>query len=515
MKDRKHLDRLFQEKLKDFEATPNDSLWDKISSELHIANKERKGIPAWWRVAGVAAGLLLLFTLSQLINNDQDTVSPLDNNIVDIESENDVLTDENTGNTNIEGDNVIKENNVLENSNPVPSNSVNSSLTNVEKYTDPVNQPNNKDNLNAVSVGAESGTANYDTSTNIDKKVILEDSEKTKLSTTKNDSPKIFEDNSQNNIIKKEKAGEILNQDLKSTQIVETNQTNLDNTNTIEVNKENNESLEINTNDEKEKLSLIEEIAVNEDENIDDEDEDFKRWSAAPNVGPVYFNSLGNGSSIHPEFVSNSKSGDINLSYGISASYAINKKLTVRTGIHKVNLGYSTNNVVVYNNVGSPINTPLLKLSRNIKMTEDVKNLSFINVSEFNFAQVQVALNNLINSSIDQKLGFVEIPLELKYNISSKKLNINLIGGFSTLILSDNEVYVVDNGNSILLGEATNINNTSFSANFGLGFDFKMSDNISLNLEPVFKYQLNTFNNTSGNFKPYFLGVYSGLSFKF
>ena len=123
--------------------------------------------------------------------------------------------------------------------------------------------------------------------------------------------------------------------------------------------------------------------------------------------------------------------------------------------------------------------------------------------------------NNLINSSIDQKLGFVEIPLELKYNISSKKLNINLIGGFSTLILSDNEVYVVDNGNSILLGEATNINNTSFSANFGLGFDFKMSDNISLNLEPVFKYQLNTFNNTSGNFKPYFLGVYSGLSFKF
>ena len=148
-------------------------------------------------------------------------------------------------------------------------------------------------------------------------------------------------------------------------------------------------------------------------------------------------------------------------------------------------------------------------------MSEEAENLSFISVSEFNFAQVPGSVTDFIRSSIDQKLGFIEIPLELKYNISSKKLSVNLIGGFSTLILSDNEVYSVDNGESTLLGKATNINNTSFSANFGLGFDFKMSDKFNLNLEPVFKYQLNTFNNTSGNFKPYFIGVYSGLSFKF
>ena len=148
-------------------------------------------------------------------------------------------------------------------------------------------------------------------------------------------------------------------------------------------------------------------------------------------------------------------------------------------------------------------------------MTEEAKSLAFISVSEFNFAQVPGPVTDFIRSSIDQKLGFIEIPLELKYNISSKKLSVNLIGGVSTLILTDNEVYSVDNGRSILLGEATNINNTSFSANFGLGFDFRMSENINLNLEPVFKYQLNTFNDTSGNFKPYFIGVYSGLSFKF
>jgi hypothetical protein len=31
----------------------------------------------------------------------------------------------------------------------------------------------------------------------------------------------------------------------------------------------------------------------------------------------------------------------------------------------------------------------------------------------------------------------------------------------------------------------------------------------------MFKYQINTFNQNSGNFKPYFIGLYSGISFSF
>ena len=67
----------------------------------------------------------------------------------------------------------------------------------------------------------------------------------------------------------------------------------------------------------------------------------------------------------------------------------------------------------------------------------------------------------------------------------------------------------------LLIGEANNINSTSYSANFGLGLDYSLSKQWNINLEPQFKYQLNTFNNTSGNFRPFFIGVYTGLSFKF
>ena len=55
----------------------------------------------------------------------------------------------------------------------------------------------------------------------------------------------------------------------------------------------------------------------------------------------------------------------------------------------------------------------------------------------------------------------------------------------------------------------------SYSANFGIGVNYSISKQLRFNLEPTFKYQINTFNDTSGNFQPFFIGVYTGLSFKF
>ena len=42
-----------------------------------------------------------------------------------------------------------------------------------------------------------------------------------------------------------------------------------------------------------------------------------------------------------------------------------------------------------------------------------------------------------------------------------------------------------------------------------------ISFKVQLNIEPVFKYQLNTFSDTAGNFQPFTIGIYSGLNFKF
>ncbi|MEE1974354.1 hypothetical protein V1H85_18015, partial [Maribacter flavus] len=76
--------------------------------------------------------------------------------------------------------------------------------------------------------------------------------------------------------------------------------------------------------------------------------------------------------------------------------------------------------------------------------------------------------NSRSSGNIDQRFGFIEVPLELEYRLLDKKFGINVIGGFSTFFLNQNEVYADIDGASTLIGEANNMNSTSFSANFGL-----------------------------------------------
>ena len=114
-----------------------------------------------------------------------------------------------------------------------------------------------------------------------------------------------------------------------------------------------------------------------------------------------------------------------------------------------------------------------------------------------------------------QQFGYLEVPLELNYTLLDRKFGINLIGGMSSLFLVDNSVTLTSGELITEMGEANNVNDVNFSTNIGFGVNYKFSPKIQLNIEPVFKYQLNTFSDTSGNFQPFSVGVYSGLNFRF
>ncbi len=506
MSDKKNIDRLFQEKLKDFEATPSSSVWENISEELHSSQKQRKGIPLWQKIVGVAASIALLITIgNSFLNTNSDSNIP-ENNVVNTNSNTTIQNDSNPDKTKVIEDtsnpvNVVdndsKEKSVSDSDIKLKSNTENSKTT-LKKYH---NSPssvvsNNKSNLIKKGVSSKDFTDLLKDNNVNDVAENLTKSNSFQNKTESKENPK--------NAIDKKHIDSTINELPKS----------VENTDLANSNKEATEEVVSSKIKEEEKLlSLTEEVAANVEDDEDEKDkEKIDRWSVSPSFAPVYFNTLGSGSSIHSQFNNNSKTGDVNVSYGVSTSYAINNRLSVRAGINKVTLGYSTNDVVVYNNIQTVPDNPLL---RNIAFNEQAQDVSFISVSEFNFAQVPGVISDRINASIDQKLGFLEIPLELQYRISNKKLGVNLIGGVSALFLSDNEIYSVQDGKSTLLGKATNVNSTSYSANFGLGLDYKVSQKINLNLEPVFKYQINTFNNTSGNFKPFFIGIYTGLKFKF
>lgn len=521
MNDKKHIDRLFQEGFKDFEATPSDAVWKHIEAELNQKKKKRRVIPIWWRYAGIAAILLLLLTVGGVFLNNTDnnplnkvvdTENKTSKDIIDIKNSNPLNDTKNitpkvsnntaqenlsnesddkqseiitNGNTNSSKETSIAETSASKNENESKSKAAsNKQLILSKKLINPntnaiVNSSSEEENKlesKKVHISSENSTQVANTS---EKNSTLD-----KKTDSKNESP----------LINKEDVKSVINGTSKeNTAIAKSNETVSKFANSKEENKRSIEDA----------LNNPEDLIAKENTQLNN------RWSIAPNAAPVYFNTLGDGSSIDPQFNNNSKSGDVNMSYGISTSYAINKKISIRSGIHSVNLGYNTNDVAVFQNVGARTNSSALQ---NVSSTSSNVSLISTKSLESDVSESIVASN----ASINQNLRYFEVPLEIQYKLSDKKLGVNVIGGFSSFFLNTSKVfYEEDNGNRTILGEANNINKVSYSANFGLGLNYKISKRFDLNLEPIFKYQFNTFNNTSGNFSPFLIGVYSGFAIKF
>lgn len=71
MNEMKNIDRLFQEKFKDFEVAPSEQVWDNIESALK-EKKRRRVIPLWFRLSGIAAALLIGMMVVNLFYFDGD-----------------------------------------------------------------------------------------------------------------------------------------------------------------------------------------------------------------------------------------------------------------------------------------------------------------------------------------------------------------------------------------------------------------------------------------------------------
>ncbi|MBD0831345.1 hypothetical protein [Aestuariibaculum sediminum] len=478
MSDKKHIDRLFQEHFKDFEVAPSDAVWKNIEAKLGEKKKKRI-IPIWWKYAGSAAVIALLLTVGiQLFSTEpieRETPENVNTNInintpssESIKVASDHTTKDEANNENAELNN--NSNGIKSTQNTLNSKQKTSTPVQIASSTETTGKMDPHDVESQISKNNNNNTLLANTS----------ESNKTKLS----------DDTEKNELNIKEEY-------TKNQNIAE---------NKPEKPQEKGTNLTI-------------EDAIKSSNSIAEEKEKLNRWSITPNVAPVYFNSLGEGSSLDQQFTNNAKTGEINMSYGINASYALNKKLRIRSGVNRVNLGYNTNNVVVYESTAfSSSSSTLENVSPSGGFVSNSSNDGIAVISSENLSEAGKTPETFksFNTSLNQSFGFIEVPLEIEYTITDKKFGLNVIGGFSSLFLNNNDVYSEPvNGSRTYIGEATNIKDVSYSANFGLGLNYKVTRKIDFNLEPMFKYQINTFSNTSGDFKPYFIGIYSGFAIKF
>jgi hypothetical protein len=563
MSDKKNIDRLFQEKFKDFEADAPIDSWANIEAKLD-GKKKRRVIPFWWKLSGVAAVFLIGFLVSKSIYDSGEKL--MDKNPV-VNQNNSDAKDK----TTIEDVNVkhIKEN-------VIPTDPSVSEQAKQNRITNDANT--NSSDKNNISTNEKGGsniastaiaTTSQDTKNNVDsnrknsvKKAVISSestvaerkssrhrSLKNKSNGEKENAPipaTAFE-KSQNQVAQNQKntnqsinnnkstAEKDTNGSEQSKQIVKTNsneKSNKETQNSVDQKNINLDDLKGNVNSKiatKEIEKKVNDtakksgVATNELEELLNEKEskskDSKknRWQLASNVAPIFLGSVSNGSPIDSTLSNNSKSYNTNVGFGIGVSYAVNKKLSIRTGLNKVNMSYDTNNISFFTGIQA----------KTLQGVKPVASSAMIHV-ENNAAPSNAELasessllpfeNTFVHKSsgyLRQEMGYLEMPVEMTYNLVDKKFGLKIIGGFSTMFLQDNSIMIISEGRDTFLGEANNLNDVHFSTNLGLGIKYNFMKSFEFNVEPTFKYQINTYNANAGNFKPYLFGIYSGISYKF
>ena len=552
MKDNKNIERLFQEKFKDFEALPPQDSWDIIASRLNEKKKKKRILPIWFQFSGIAASLFIIGSLIWNFSGESNTTEvPNSNNTI-------VNTEDSKGNSN--NSNITSPNNEAivydsqsneENLDKKSNNSINqyneksideklvkSKLkNNSSRRNGLVSNGKLQNDIDASSnqKGFKKGKNNFkkqsSSVTNSEKALVAHTEKnkakrKSKSKSNKNNSDfeNLFDDNNvvdnnreDKNAINKETIDAFFENKTSNTTTITNNDSITKQTNNSDVVVSN----EIITQDStlvaevSKETNLLEELLKEKEagKNEDEKEEKRSKWAISTNASPVYFNSLAQGSSIDQQFDSNSKNYATTLSLGIAGSYAINNKLSLKTGVNNINISYNTNDVLFdarMNNVENNIPT----ISRNPEASNMVFSSKVGNVETLSGDVENVIIENNVGA-LQQNISYIEVPLELSYKLLDKKFGIEVIGGMSTLFLNQNNISLVANGIEMEVGRANNLNNIHFSSNVGLGFKYNFWKSFNANFQPMFKYQINTFSENSGNFKPYFIGLYTGVSFSF
>lgn len=551
MNEKKNLDRLFQEKFKDFEVAPPEFVWENIQEKLQ-GKKKRRVIPLWIRLSGVAALLAIgSIFLTPYFNgiNSGDTPVVIDNgsqksNPLQAQPEGSVP--QNPGSTNTGSSS--------------GQSSVNSAVATVatetapspESANDAVNgqgstptakrQPSviTARSNNAVAVqGSRTTNRNTAKSNGVDR-------EKTNLATQQLNEGLALNrpatEHQNNSVLGTTPNGQSREAIIKDTPanegVAEYRPTGVDTTS--EAGVAANEGSATTGQDAGETMPVlidrnapITEQAVAEavvdttatsltenelekllQQKLNEKDNekavaenDKGKWNIRPQVAPVFYNSMTSGSPIDEQFSGNSKSFDNDLSFGLGVDYALSDRLRIRSGINTVNLSYATNDIEFH----ASLNTT----TANVAPGGPGNNIVVQNPDTAGFV-IEDTPTSTFEGAMVQTTGYLEVPLEMSYALVNKKFGIDVIGGVSTLFLNENNVSVVSGqGYRSDVGQAKNLNDIHFSTNVGIGFKYKFWSSFEANFEPMFKYQVNAYSRDAGNFRPYFIGLYSGVSFRF
>jgi len=488
MENRKDIGKAFKEKLQDFDAPPDEKVWASIQSNLQKEKKRRFILPFWWTT--IATVLLLGIGFMVFDGNEE-------------------VNNENTGlhpeNASGKRENTVTDNAAKPDSNSAQGDGSGDKLQNPDGNSE-ANDLNQKETDPSAADRNSSKTKNASAKKKLIENTIVGKNQQT----VKNKNPKFyafgkkkrqkgnneFKSSGVNSDVKNksginesENANGQITESLKTTVAggdatigtggipSRTDTTGSEETKASELKKA--DSLKVLSKNEKKADTLQKQNSVGQ------------KMSLFVYGSPTYSKYPSQYSPLSKDLKANRKSSQIVGSYGAYVTYESGERWSARIGLSINNSRYITNDAIV-----NTLNYT------NINYTKGISNID-----------IYLQSGNTGTMDIIQDISYMEVPLEVKYAISTNKFGVNAYGGLSVMFLGNNSVSVkTANGKRFNIGETRDLSSNAFSINAGIGFDFKLTRRLKVNFEPIFKYHLLDYKN-SPNIKPYTFGALTGLQF--
>jgi len=228
------------------------------------------------------------------------------------------------------------------------------------------------------------------------------------------------------------------------------------------------------------------------------------------------------------------RNGNANVGGGLSVVYKTAKKLMLESGVYYAQNGQksaNTINIFSKNSDAEYAYGPgeITYFSNNVKLENGRMAMNstagvIAITSNPKGAELSGEFESMDGNSnlmvpggeFSQVFEFMEIPVLVRYRVVDARLGVELMTGITTGFLVGNNAYIDNQYGLQKIGKTEDISAVNFSGTVGVGTSYSLGKNLSFALEPRFSYYFNSINNNPEvSFKPYKIGIYTGLTYEF
>lgn len=467
MKENLHTDKFFREKLDGFSVQPPPHIWDNVKEQL-VAQQRKKRI-AYIGWISAAAVVVLAFIAGWYFNSNTEAPNPLSAGQQNIQTESEISREENT----LENDKILSaefiQNQQSEN-------------INIQKES-------------AISENKKVLSANLKME-NVDEKIPMESTY-------------------QRRKMQMLKSIDVLFENVQPEMFL----------------------VEISVPKKEYGLNELDKFTIAENtKSISVTNSAVNGWKMGLHLSPGYSSHVANHSANYSQNVNySSENGNGNVGGGFSVQYKTSKKWSVESGVYYSQNGQKSVNSFEYFSLGQ--NAGFASAVVEKSMFGNAVNLSNGNIimnstagviemgatpegseiiSELDAFNPEFSNSLVSDGEFSQVFDFIEIPLYLRYKVVDAKFGIEVMGGVNAGVIVGNNAYIDNSYGLQNIGKTRDISTINLSGAVGVGINYALGKHISMAVEPRLNYYFSSINsNPEVDFRPYRIGVFTGLYYEF